>query len=232
VTLVSKIAAGLALPVAFVAFVGFAHTPPGRPLKKYLGFMASAAGCPVGGREPTPLEMEAQRLQTTQAMKGALKAASRSALSFQLRTTTRDDAKAWAATHGVACTEQLEGAALDCQAVPGEAVANALPLGADSLYLRFDLQGRLVALDAQVRRPVEAAAGSYSTMVSGVASTLGAPGRTFGDASALYLASAPYQRGAVEYRFSDLAVDLSVMSMPGARGNDGLVRAQFRSIDD
>lgn len=228
----TKIAAGLSLPVAFVAFVGFAHTPPGRPLKKYLGFMASAAGCPVGGREPTPVEMEAQRLQTTRAMKGEQKAASQVALSFALRSTTRDEAKAWALSHGVRCTEQLEGAALDCQAVPGEAVANALPLGADSLYLRFDPRGKLVALDAQVRRPVEAAAGSYTAMASGLVSTLGAPGRVFGDATPQYLASAPYQRGAVEYRFSNLAVDLSVMSMPGAQGNDGLVRAQFRTIDD
>ncbi|MFT3837916.1 MAG: hypothetical protein QM723_13075 [Myxococcaceae bacterium] len=211
-----------------IGVIGFAHTPMGRPLLRYVPLPGKGM-CPVLGHEPDPQALEAQRRATTAALKGAMRAGSLEAMGFALATSSREQALQWAAAHQVKCEHRLHDAALDCSEVP-EGALSAFPSGLDSLFLRFDPGGKLVAIDAQARRPVPQAAAVFGQYEHAVEGQLGAPHRKLGDASLLALASGPYQRGAVEYRFSDLAVDLSVTSLPSANGTDGLMRAQFRAI--
>lgn len=219
----------------YVGAVGFAHTAAGRPLLPYLGLGKSVGGCPMG-KEPSPQALEAHRVATLKEIKGGARAPAQDALGFTLSRTTKGEVKAWAAAKGLTCKTQLQDQAYECIGVPGEAFAPALASKVDALFFRFEPGGKLVALDAQSSDKSgtgEAAVRSYGALAQGLEKEMGTPTAKYGEATAsaegaAYYTAGPYRRSAVEYRFQDVAVDLSVMSLPQS---EVLVRAQFRALD-
>ncbi|MFO0677323.1 MAG: hypothetical protein U0169_12380 [Polyangiaceae bacterium] len=229
----SKIlAAVIGLPVMYVGAVGFAHTPKGRPLLPYLGLGgAVTGGCPVD-KYATPETMEKHRFEAMQLLKGDGKAASVDALGFVLGKTTKDDLEAWAKAKHVTCTSRPKDLAIDCQDVPANVFQPAFGTGFDSMFLRFDTQTppRLAAIDAQVRDTSDdahAAVAGYEGIAKQLETRLGPPTTVRGEHSSEFLKGAPFRMGLLEYRFDDLAVDVSTLSM-----NEGrvLLRVQYRSI--
>ena len=116
---------------------------------------------------------------------------------------------------GRRCTVESSGATVRCDGADGEALA------------RFDAGGHLVAVD-HVRYGLGAADAEreLAAILAGSRSTLGEPSRTWGEATASSLAR-PLRQTGFEYRFSDVAVDVTATNL----GRDGVViRQQHRAM--
>ena len=77
-------------------FIGFLHTPAGRPLLAALG-----VGCPV--KRVTPAQAEALRQRGLSGLRGARPAPARPALGLSLDVSTEKDVKAWASRAHLEC---------------------------------------------------------------------------------------------------------------------------------
>ncbi len=231
--------------VTYIGVVGFAHTPKGRPLLPYLGLQyfgsaAASAMCPVGGKDPSPERLEAQRVNAMQTMRGTGLAPSNQVLGFTLEKTQKSEVLAWAAASHIACKLQVSEQALDCSDVH----TNALPrdsevasaAGADrtidSLFMRFRPDGVLVGIDAMLTDSSgngQRAAEHYAAASQDLASRFGAPNlqsaQTAGSTDELL--AKPFSQRQVVYRYENLAVDVRLLSTSGGRL---MWRAQYRSV--
>lgn len=178
----------------------------------------------------SPQALEEHRVAAMKPLAGEARAPTRAALSFTLSATTRGDVTAWTAAHGLACKDQVAGTALRCNDVDPKTLDDGtVPI--DDLFFVFDPAGKLVALDVmhQGASPDDASrllddASARLRRVLGVP-----PTSTTGDRTSTYLTSAPLAQTAIEYRFRDLAVDVSATNF-GDRGV--IVREQYRAIPD
>jgi hypothetical protein len=213
-----KVAVGLALVALPTALLGFAHTPVGRPLLARLG--GSGAGCPVGA-PITPAQLEAQRAAAMAPLRGLALAPSRPALGLAIDRSTPADVRAWATELGMQCEAGLIQSAVRCE---GSVAAGAIR----NVYARFDTAERLVALDVfRAGAAGSLAAARFDERRRLLASDLGPPADTSGEATAAYLEAAPLRRAAIAYRFRDFAADVSAVNhAPG----DVVLREQYRSI--
>lgn len=194
------------LALVFVAVVGYAHTPPGRPLKMWMGraFGMTASSCPLGyDVAQSPEEKAAARKGFALSHRGEQRAAARPALGFELDHTSRDDVTAWAERHGVHCERPRSGPDLECANVPAEAIADG-QVPPKSLWFSFDQRDRLVALVA-VRKDGDAERISSAFLQLGdhVKTVAGAPAQVDGDGSAARLRSGLLVQSTVEFRFAD-----------------------------
>jgi len=212
------IKAGGALAAATLA-VGILHLPAARPLLALLG------ACPVG--RASAREIEEARAIALRTLRGDGQAPARPALAFDLERTTIDDVCAWARAHAIACDVSRESTLLVCSRVPPVAVRSTAPQPIDEVAFVFRVRDkRLVNLTTLTTgMEARAAADSFSSIASRLASALGAP-----EASRVPPPQWDGMRPAfVRYRYADYIADLSAMRLPG-RGI--VVREQYMSASD
>jgi len=213
---------------ALVAITGLLHTRAARPLLAKLGG-AGAGACPVlVGMSPQALEDH--RVAAMKPLAGEARAPTRAALAFTLGATTRADVAAWTASQHLACKDEIAGTAVRCNDVDPKALDDGqVPI--EDLFFAFDPGGKLVALDVMHRgASADDASRLLDDATARLRRVLGAgPTSTSGDRTSTYLTSAPLAQSAIEYRFRDLAVDVSATNF-GDRGI--IVREQYRAIPD
>ena len=207
-----------AASLVLTGLVAFAHLPAGRAILRILS--GAKGGCPFGAQNADPAKLEAVRKQGVAPLKGDGAAASKALLGFDLASGTRASVDAWAAANGVSCREEAKGAAMRCLSVPASAFAYTAGLDGldiDDLFFRFDARGKLVAVDAMRKGlDAESSAQRLAAARAHFEKTLGRVAVIEGRTSADYLGGGSLQRGAVTFRFSDWALDVSAMSYEGA----------------
>lgn len=173
--------------------------------------VASGASCPM--TDPGAAALEAQRRS---AMLPLAIPNARMAPAHDLWVgASRDRFTAGEEASGRSCHAEQSGATIRCEGNGTEALA------------RFDADGRLVALD-RVRYGLAATDGEreLGAMLTEARATLGEPARTWGEATASYLAH-PLRQAGFEYRFVDVALDVTATHL----GRDGIVlREQHRAM--
>ena len=154
-------------------------------------------------------------------LRGLVSAPSRPALGLSIDSSTPAEVRAWATDLGMTCEEGLLQSAVRCEgAVAAGAIGN--------VYARFDERERLVALDVfRAGAPGPLAAARFEERQRRLASDLGPPTGSSGEATAAYLEAGPLRRAAIAYRFRDFAADVSAVNQAAS----GVVmREQYRSI--
>jgi len=208
----SLLVGGALTATAFVALVGFLHTPAGRPV---LAFMAGSA-CPLGMSRGTlaPEKRESLRRQSLAARPHLqTMSPSRTALGVELGATDRTAITTWAKEHGVSCKTESQGAGLACDGVSQDLVASE---GTErgSVYFRFDPSGRVVGVLRMVRVPGAARAAALAADEQRkLRTSLGEPLRATGSPDATYLAAGKLRQARVEHRFTDYAASSAVTNM-------------------
>lgn len=201
---------------AFVAVVGVAHTPWGRPLLGYLSFLGMTgqnAGCPIGaGVDP---EVATQlRAQTLEPMRGVTPSPSRRVLAFELGDSRRADVLAWAQQHGLECGAPARASttstALRCTGLEldgTDATATVhFAFGVDDRLLDVERSARVVDVDVAL-----ALASTFERDIAGSSGMAAASRR--GEPTAGYLARGPLSQSAVEFRFDDMRAQVIVTNL-------------------
>jgi hypothetical protein len=198
---------------AFVAVVGFAHTPAGRPLLRYLPGMGTS--CPhAAAATMTADDRDRVRERTLAQYRGDSPAASRDAAGCQLGLASRADVERWAAAHAVSCT--AAGSGVRCDAVP----AGALPPGhvADAISFGFDARDTVVSVDLSSRLADAAIAAQWAERTDArLRAQLGEPTVSRGEATAVFMARAPLAQVASEFRRTELRAKVSVTNLGHGR---------------
>lgn len=201
--------------VAFVAAIGFLHTPAGRPLMRRLGM-----SCPA--RAVSPEAAEALRMRGVRALRGATAAPARPALGLQLDGARLPDVQRWAAARGGSCTARARPSALvTCR-------QSSAASGSDEVTFGFAPDGRLVSV-SRLRSGLAgtAAAGLFQDLRQALSPQLG-DGAQAGEATAAALAGAPLRTARLQYRFSDYLATVTAMNLPAGIA----LREQYESARD
>jgi hypothetical protein len=216
-----RVFAAIGLPLAVVGLIGLAHLPFAR------SFLAAAGGCPAAFARASPAELEKTRGEAMKALRSDRVATGHGALRFTLGASTKSEVLDWADASGAACTEEMKGAAVRCKNVGADAVhAPAQGLAFSDVFFRFDPKHTLVAVDAMHDgAPVGQAIHYFEAASRKLESDFGPPTPT--PMPTPESLAEPFTRSAFEYRFRDLAVDLTVTNL----GDKGIVvREQYRAI--
>jgi hypothetical protein len=206
--------------LAATAAIGWMHTPQGIAVLR-------AAGLPCPASRASARDVMAVREMGLVQIRSAQAAPDRAALGFALETTTRSQAVAWAAAHGVACDPLDKGLQfLRCRGVDARALGVAGP-PVSELWLAFRPDGRLMSVDVYRRGLDDAgAANAWADAARRLHGEFGAPSRTSGDADPRVLRASALQTARIEYRYRDYAATLTAANLPHA----GLaVREQYLS---
>ena len=143
----------LGLVVLGTALMGFAHTPAGRPLLRWMGMSIKGAGCPLGyDVKASPEQKEAARRNFAAIHRGSSPARARPALGFGFEETTREQVRAWADSHGVKCAAPRSGAESRLRAPPRLALSRDGAPAGDPRPVAHLRQGRQARL-ARGREP-------------------------------------------------------------------------------
>ncbi len=184
------------------------------------------ADCPFAN--PDPRALEDQRRAGVALLRGERPAPAEAWIAgdFELEKTSPAEVRSREERDGALCQEELAGALLRC-VVESSSFAPARAQEASSeLVARFDPKGRLVGVD-RVTYGVSSTRASAALASGGRdGQRWGIPSHAWGETNADYL-SAPLRQAGVAYRFSDVAVDVTVTNM-GARGL--LLREQWRTL--
>lgn len=216
---------GSALALAGVALVGAMHTKSGRAL---LGL----GGCPFE-KQASAEQVEAYRTKSLASLRTATgKAPSRPALGFLLGSSAKPEVSAWASANGLACTEELKGAALRCV---GRLARGDGAVAADA-YFRFAPEGTLVAADlVHVGTTPAAGLASARRIASELGAKVSASPRVVGEDSATALSAGRSSRVGFELRFDDYAVDVSATNLASPetdKDQEIVVREQYRLLSE
>ncbi len=219
-----RVLTAIGLPLLAVGLIGLAHLPFARSL------LAAAGGCPAAFARATPAELEKTRGEAMKPLRSDRVAAGHAALRFTLGTSTKSEVLAWsdgAEGAGAVCSEEMKGAAIRCKGVGSDAVhAPAQGLAFSDVFFRFDPKGTLVAVDGMHDgAPADQAIQYFEAASHKLETDFGAPNPS--PMPTAELLAEPFSRAAFEYRFRDLAVDLTVTNL-GDRGV--VVREQYRAI--
>lgn len=216
-----RIAVAVGLPLLAVGLIGLAHLPFARSL------LAGAGGCPAAFARATPAELEKTRGEAVMALRTDRIAAGHSALRFTLGQSTKSEVMDWARASGATCSEEMKGAAVRCKGVASQAVrAPASGLAFSDVFFRFDTHDALMAVDAMHEgAPADQAVRYFEEASRKLATDFGPP--TPSPMPTAESLAEPYTRAAFEYRFRDLAVDLTATNL-GATGV--VIREQYRAI--
>lgn len=178
----------------------------------------SGASCPAGADNVSARELEAQRVRAMRGLAGSMRAPTgkdgASGDAIALGNTDRMSFVRDREAHGATCATELEGSAVRCTVRDGETLA------------RFDPRARLVATD-DVRYGLspEEAAGTLEAELASSRRAYGEPSKVWGERTSTFLSS-PLRQAGFAYRFSDVALDVTVTKL-----GEGLVlRVQRRSI--
>jgi hypothetical protein len=202
--------------LALTALIGFAHTTAGRPL---LAWLRGVPGCPLI-QELEPREIEQRRAIAAARHAGAELAGARPALGFELGVTRRSEVEASFERRGLDCKTALRGSALNCrQSAHGDEPAS-------DVYVQFDPEGRLVALDRFLEpRTAEEAVRLVQSTERALSGSVGAPTVTRGERRPEFLNGARFRQVSVEYRYADYVGRVAATNF----GRRGLrVREQYQ----
>jgi hypothetical protein len=206
--------------LALTGAVGWMHTPQGMAALR-------AAGVPCRASRASAADVMAVREIGLAQIRSGQAAPARAALGFALETTTRPQALAWAAGHGLACDRIDKGLRfLRCRGVDARSLGITGP-PVSELWLAFRADGRLVSVDVYRRGLDDAGASeAWADAARRLRGELGAPSRAAGDASPRVLRASALQTARLEYRYRDFAATLTAANLPHA----GLaVREQYLS---
>ena len=186
---------------ALVVLIGILHMPFARSLLMQVG------GCPIE-RDPSVIE-QAQRAAAL-SRRGTAPAPTHTARGFRLGQDGPSEIESWASTNGVSCSSEREGTWLRCSDVPGADVGMLGTLAHVDFTFRTS-DHRLVSVSTYQEDPDASHEGVvFSDAASDLESAFGQPSFRGGDASGSEL----YATATLEYRYSDLLVDLTTTRLP------------------
>lgn len=187
--------------VAFVGFVGFAHTDSGRSLLSVLPGM----GCPLDRGPLSAEQLDHSRHKSLAAYRGEESASQRTVLVFELGRSTRTEVQAWATDTSAQC-EARSDSRLRCES--GDAVRS----------FTFDRHDHVVALDVSRELHELSEAVEYGRQRQAeIAEVHGRPTTSSGELSTAMLSSGPLAHAKSEYRYSDLRGTLTATNMGHGR---------------
>ncbi len=193
-----------AVALALTGIIGFAHTPPGRPLLKWIPGMGDD-GCPIPDVTLTPEQRDEARATSLVAVAGTAASPAQPALAWSFGTTSRADVERDVAAHGVAC-EATSDHALRCTQLPATLAGG---MDADTALFEFDAKGRLITIDLHEAVPDAAAAVLLHTQRrDALAAEVGPPTSQRGEPDAAWIAGAPLRIAAASFRFSDFRAEI------------------------
>lgn len=200
---------------AFVAVVGVAHTPFGRPLLGYLSFLGMTgqnAGCPIGAGVDPAVAMQL-RAQTLEPMRGETPSLSRRVLAFELGDSQRSDVLAWAQQHGLECgapaRASTSSTALRCTGLELDGTDTTA-----TVHFAFGVDDRLIDVERSARVvDVDVALELASEFERDIAGSSGMAADRRGEPTATYLARGPLSQTAAEFRFEDMRAQVIVTNM-------------------
>jgi hypothetical protein len=215
--------AGGALAAA-TAFIGFLHTPAGRPLMATL----FGASCPVLGATADDVD-NGRRMGVKRERAGKETAPARPALGFVLETTNRDQVDEWAKKNDVDCDRERPFLTR-CKNVDSRVFSSAEGTGKiEELTFGFRADGRLVNV-ATLRRGLTPADGNR---IEGILSRslykeLGKPEADLQNKKEVVSAETLTQ-SKTSVRYSDYFADIVAINLP----TSGVaVREQYLSALD
>jgi hypothetical protein len=225
-------ATGVVFLVAF-GLIGFAHTPKGKPILRWLGISMGAVGarCPLGfdGKPVSPLGRDQNAAYFASKHAGTSPALEHPALGFTLDTTTRADVQAWAEANHVDCGKKQGGYDMACTEVPAAAMPKGFGnVGASALWLNFGSNGALLSVTT-VRKgtTAEEASRAYREVVATLVAKAGPAAVTRGDGSAQMLEAGLLAQSVSEFRFTDYYAVIRVTN----DGHDGnCITEVYRSL--
>mgnify|MGYP001601750309 CR=1 FL=1 len=206
----------------FVGFVGFLHTPAGRPLLSWVG---KQAGCPVSFDGADPKAVEAYRVKQLEKRVGKTATERRPAFAFELGSS-RSTVENWLATRHVECTTKRQDSVIQCARyeVEGQPIVS-------ELHLQFDGQARLVAVDLFRETGCGQVALRHLQQVSGdLTREVGPVTKKFGVESARDLDAARFHRVEHRFEYADYVAELGAMNY-GSRGVRVRERYQWLPAD-
>jgi hypothetical protein len=172
----------------------------------HFALQRSGAPCPVRVAQAGTLETE--RLLASRALVGERKAPTRTLMGLTLGISNEADVRARYAS----CATEVLKAIVVCEN--------------GSVLARLDGHDKLVGLDVQVRAQAAEALGQFEARAGEWQTSFGNATQRNGEASESFLAQ-PLRSAHVNYRFSDLALDLTVLN---TGGKALLVRTQIRDL--
>lgn len=204
-----------AVATAFVAFVGVAHTPWGRPM---LGWLRGAPGCPIGA-ELEPEVMASVRAQLTEPLADPDAGVAGPVLGgLKPGASSRDDAAQWSEARGLRCASV---------APQRDECHGTLWGAADArVALRF-ADDRLMDVEVSVRTREPSAALRVADAMDDGLGLRAQPWRAEGVSTAEALGRAPLSQRRREYRFADVRAEVRATNL-GRRGY--LVRGFAQSV--
>jgi hypothetical protein len=220
------IAVGAAFGV-FVAVVGVAHTPWGRPLLVFLPGMK--VGCPVGyGKPIAPADWDWARLIANRENPSRDASKNAPALGFEFGTP-KGEIEAWAKGVGVSCEPTRRETALRC-ALGKKSLREGGP-AFDEVTFGFDGSSVLVYLDATVSGAFSETSTAFNDSARYLAEQLGSPTHSEGSADRTYLTEARLRQAAQEYRYANYRAKLTATNLAPNPQNERIrVRALFESL--
>ncbi len=204
------VAALAGLGGAFVAVMGFLHTPYGRPLMRRLGM-----SCPA--TKVSPVAAEAVRLRAVAALRTDLPSPARPAMGQTLDVSRAADVVIWARAQGLGCDEQLRPShALRCARASGQAAPDPRTPPSEQIVFAFAPDGRLVSVDRLRSTLIAAkAARLFAEAAGALTAALGEGGQMVGEATPEYLAGGLMHTARLQYRFSDYLATVTAMNISG-----------------
>jgi hypothetical protein len=136
----------MVIVLTFTAFMGFAHTPAGRPLlklpmMKWMGMHLNQASavCPMGYNHLETAADRQHRRDRVAALRSELPfARSREALDFVIGQTPRNAIERWALANGGNCTRLRSSYESECS-------GRFFHANTSTLWLEFDSKDRLIS---------------------------------------------------------------------------------------
>lgn len=215
--------------LALVAIGGAAHLPFAAPLVRR--FLPGSI-CPV--TRGTPAQIDRATAIAAAAIRreaSPADAPERLALGFALDVTTVADVDAWAARHGITCTNIAGNATLRrCRDVPAEAVGHPASFGRlEEVTFEFRATGALVIV-ATTRRGLtpERAATISASIAATHRDHLGAPSKEAGEPRAEYLGRSVLATYVAEHAFANYRATVAATNL--AR-TGVMVREQYLALD-
>jgi hypothetical protein len=211
------------------ALMGFAHTPPGRPLLLWMGLSMKGAGCPLGyDVKASDAQKEAARQGFAALHRGTEPARARPSLGFLLEGTTREQVLAWAQEHGVKCATPRSVADLECEQVPASLLSNpGRRLPVQNLWLNFGAGGTLVSAIALSRSPeVDLIHASYAAVNEALTQQAGSPAKRDVEGDPTWLSGGLLRQTSAEYRFLDFYALARATNM----GDGFLLTEEYRAL--
>lgn len=207
----------LAATAIVVAAAGLVHAP-------FVRRLLGADTCPWEGRALSAEKLEDLRQKSAASLRTTRAAAARPAFGFTLDRTTKGEVFTWAGAAGLACREELGGAAVRCERGERGDLRD--------VFFRFDPRGALVAVDAvHIGTSPGAAAERARSVVASIERAAGSPTATRGEPSEAHLGAGRLSQAATEFRFSDYAADVVATSFTvDPASPDVVVREQYRSL--